>query len=67
VVEVGEALLGHGGFGSEPNPRGGFGNGTFNTPTLIEAADSGPFFHDNAIETIEEAVGFYNANADGKG
>jgi len=52
-----------GGFGSEPNPRGGFGNGTFNTPTLIEAADTGPFFHDNAIETIEEAVGFYNSAA----
>ena len=48
-----------------PNPNDGFGNGngTFNTPTLIEAADTGPFFHNNSIETIEEAVNFYNSNA----
>lgn len=36
------------------------GDGTFNTPPLVEAADTGPFFHDNAIETIEGAVAFYN-------
>jgi hypothetical protein len=39
------------------------GDGTFNTPPLIEAADTGPFFHNNAIETIEGAVAFYNGNA----
>jgi mono/diheme cytochrome c family protein len=39
------------------------GDGTFNTPPLVEAADSGPFFHNNAIETIEEAVAFYNGAA----
>jgi mono/diheme cytochrome c family protein len=39
------------------------GNGTFNTPPLVEAADSGPFFHNNAIETIEGAVAFYNGQA----
>ncbi|HKO53269.1 MAG TPA: hypothetical protein VJV79_36415 [Polyangiaceae bacterium] len=27
----------------------GFGNLTFNTPPLIEAADTGPFFHSNRI------------------
>ena len=27
------------------------GDGTFNTPPLVEAADTGPFFHNNAIET----------------
>ena len=37
-----------------------FGNGTFNTPPLIEAADTGPFFHTNAAQTIEDAVAFYN-------
>lgn len=37
-----------------------FGDGTFNTPPLIEAADSGPFFHTNAFETIEDAVAFYD-------
>jgi len=36
------------------------GDGTFNTPPLVEAADSGPFFHNNAVETIEGAVAFYN-------
>jgi len=40
----------------------GFGDGTFNTPPLIEAADSGPFFHNNAIMTIEGAVDFYNSD-----
>jgi mono/diheme cytochrome c family protein len=39
------------------------GDGTFNTPPLVEAADSGPFFHNNAIETIEGAVAFYNGQA----
>jgi cytochrome c peroxidase len=52
-----------GGFGREPHPDGGFGNGRFNTPPLVEAADTGPFFHNNAIETIEEAVNFYNSEA----
>ena len=55
----------------------GFGNGaanapatppdlnkrTFNTPVLVEAADTGPFFHDNSITTIEGAVGFYNSDS----
>ena len=39
------------------------GDGTFNTPSLVEAADTGPFFHNNAIETIEGAVAFYNSEA----
>lgn len=37
-----------------------FGDGTFNTPPLIEAADTAPFFHTNAFFPIEAAVGFYN-------
>lgn len=53
-----------GGFGrSGVSPTGGFGNGSFNTPVLVEAADTGPFFHNNAIETIEGAVDFYNSTA----
>jgi hypothetical protein len=47
-------------------PDDGFGrpgDGTFNTPPLVEAADTGPFFHNNAIETIEGAVAFYNGQA----
>ncbi len=53
-----------GGFGASPgDPVAGFGNGTFNTPPLVEAADTGPFFHDNQVRTIEGAVAFYNSTA----
>ncbi|HEX8108163.1 MAG TPA: hypothetical protein VF516_10575 [Kofleriaceae bacterium] len=61
-----------GGFLRDPaNADGSFGDGTFNTPPLIEAADTGPFFHtattvagapahNTAIATvIEEAIAFY--------
>jgi mono/diheme cytochrome c family protein len=39
------------------------GNGQFNTPPLVEAADTPPFFHNNAVATIEGAVAFYNGDA----
>src|SRR5688572_8273512 len=53
-----------GGFGRNGvSPTGGAGNGSFNTPVLVEAADTGPFFHNNSIETIEGAVDFYNSTA----
>ncbi len=53
-----------GGFGTTGiSPTGGIGNGSFNTPVLVEAADTGPFFHNNSIETIEGAVDFYNSRA----
>ena len=39
------------------------GNGEFNTPSLINAAETGPFFHNNSIETIEGAVGFYDGES----
>jgi len=39
------------------------GDGTFNTPSLVEAADSGPFFHNNSVETLEAAVAFYDGEA----
>ena len=48
-----------GGFGTAPFPEGGLGNGTFNTPPLVEAADTPPFFHNNSINTIELATQFY--------
>ncbi len=53
-----------GGFGQAPGEgpdHSGFGNSTFNTVSLVEAADSGPFFHDNSVATIEGAVEFYNS------
>jgi hypothetical protein len=37
----------------------GFGNGTFNTPSLIEAADTAPFFHNNSAATLEDSIRFY--------
>lgn len=53
-----------------PEPRGpvddGFGapgDSTFNTPPLVEAADTGPFFHNNAVATLEAAVAFFNGDA----
>jgi len=54
-----------GGFGTSPSPTvpGAFGNGTFNTPPLVEAADTAPFFHNNAVATLEGAVNFYNSGA----
>jgi cytochrome c peroxidase len=64
-----------GGFGGTAQPDGSFGDGTFNTPPLIEAADTGPFFHTaitttgssghdaDFVTTIEEAVAFYDTPA----
>ncbi|HET9958313.1 MAG TPA: hypothetical protein VFQ61_27650, partial [Polyangiaceae bacterium] len=74
-------LLSDGGFGgqdlAQPNldtdedgVNEGFGNGTFSPPPLIEAADTGPFFH-NAFhflsrlpDDIDEAVNFYRLPGD---
>lgn len=64
-----------GGFLLAPSTSGGFGDGTFNTPSLVEAADTGPFFHtDTTVSgasahntstatTIEEAIAFYDSPA----
>ena len=65
-----------GGFGQTPtNADGSIGNGTFNSTPLIEAADTGPFFHtDTTItgapafnaataNTIEQATAFYSTAA----
>ena len=57
------SLAPDGGFGTQAINSGGFGNGRFNSTVVIEAADTGPFFHNNAIQTIEEAVDFYNSAA----
>jgi cytochrome c peroxidase len=64
-----------GGFGTTAQTNGTFGDGTFNAPPLIEAADTGPFFHtattisgasahNTAVATtIEEAIAFYDSPA----
>ncbi len=52
-----------GGFGSVgTDTQGGIGTGRFNVPPLVEAADTGPFFHNNTIQTIEQAVAFYSSD-----
>ena len=45
-----------------PDINNGFGNGSFSTPPVIEAADTMPAFHTNAFGAgnfIEGVVGFY--------
>jgi hypothetical protein len=49
-----------GGFGPAPGTQDtGFGSTRFNVPPLFEAAMTPPFFHNNAIANIEDAVAFY--------
>jgi mono/diheme cytochrome c family protein len=48
-----------GGFGPEPDASGAFGDGSFNTTSVVEAADTAPFFHNNVVNTLEEVVQFY--------
>jgi len=64
-----------GGFGARPDgltcgppqpgpcPPNGCGNGTFNIQVVVEAADTPPFFHNNSVNTIEDAVAFYSSPA----
>ena len=61
-----------GGFGVLPLPGGGFGNfcpvficgqlvpfEEFNTPPLVESADTAPFFHNHTVKDLESAIAFY--------
>lgn len=74
VLQKDGSYLYDGGFGgrnlSKPNLRtltrnpDAYGNGSFSTPPLVEAADTGPFFHahiagSDGAEGIEAAVAFY--------
>ena len=52
-----------GGFGQGVNSEGTYGNGTFNIASVVEAADTGPFFHNNSVNTLEEVVQFYSSPA----
>lgn len=60
-----------GGFGTEPLDLNGdgetdvFGRRAFNPPPLIEAADTGPFFHTNGRDKIEDAIRFYTEDGFG--
>jgi len=46
-----------------PNASPCYGDGRFNTTPLIEAADTAPFFHNNSVTTLEEAIASYNSDA----
>lgn len=39
-----------------------YGEGRFNTPALIEAADTAPYLHNHSVNTLEEAVASYNGD-----
>jgi cytochrome c peroxidase len=58
-------MPGDGGFDAGPEYRmpgiavSFHGNRSMNSASLIEAADTGPFFHNNSARTIEDAVRFY--------
>jgi cytochrome c peroxidase len=65
-----------GGFGQIPTVFGSFGNTEdlpppfghfeleeFNSPPLVESADSGPFFHNHTVKDLESAVAFYGTQA----
>jgi hypothetical protein len=63
ATAAGERIPRDGGFGHTPNHDGSFGDGTFNTPPLVEAPETTPLFHNNSANTIEEAVDFHNSSA----
>lgn len=46
-----------------PSTSCGFGDSRFNTTPLIEAADTPPFFHNNIINTLEDAIRTFNGSA----
>jgi hypothetical protein len=48
-----------GGFGRANNGDGTFGNRAFNAASVVEAADTAPFFHNNVTATLEGVLQFY--------
>lgn len=40
----------------------GAGNGSFNTPSLVEAADTAPYFHNHGAATLRDALSFYGTS-----
>ena len=65
-----------GGFGQLPTVFGSFGNTDdlpppfghveleeFNSPPVVESADTGPFFHNHTVADLESAVAFYGSPA----
>src|SRR5262249_34876864 len=59
----GTTALNPDGCAGAPSPDCGFGNGNFNPPELVDAADTPPFFHNDSAATLEEAIEHYNSGA----
>ena len=50
--------------GLPPDDRFGSATGLFNPPPLVEAADTGPWFHANSrSKSLKEAIEFYDGDA----
>ncbi len=74
LTVLGEPRPFDGGFGTNPDGNftileeqsgfynENFGDLTFNTVSLVEAADTPPFFHNNVIDTLEGTIIFYNSS-----
>jgi mono/diheme cytochrome c family protein len=43
-----------------PDDDGWGATGRFNTPPVVEAADTGPWFHNNSVGALNALVGFYS-------
>ena len=62
----GQILTVFGSFGNTsdlPPPFGRLELEEFNSPPLVESADTGPFFHNHTIADLESAVAFYGTPA----
>ncbi len=71
---VGQPRPVDGGFGTNPDGdftsleeqpgfvNENFGDGTFNNVSLVEAADTPPFFHNNVAQTLEDSILFYQSD-----
>ena len=59
-------LTAFGSFGNTedfPPPLGRLELEEFNTPPVVESADTGPFFHNHTVKDLESAVAFYGTQA----
>ena len=62
----GQILTTFGSFGNTddfPPPLGHLEFEEFNSPPVVESADTGPFFHNHTVKDLESAVAFYGTPA----
>jgi cytochrome c peroxidase len=62
----GQLLTVFGSFGNTddlPPPFGHFEIEEFNSPSVVESADTGPFFHNHTVADLESAIAFYGTQA----